>query len=157
MLVASPGILLSKLTPMKSLLCVVKSPTAFGLAISDPYLGHGTPLHDVSEKAHVQEIVKEQGVGALLFALPMQRVENDGLEQWVKLRESVLKTDWPAVPLACLSDERITMEQAQLATTQEVEMWEDVDLECTDLSTDAAVALNSFLWKHTGGWQNTFG
>ena len=38
------------------------------------------------------------------------------------------------------------------------EMWEDIDNDAVDdPSTQAAIALNLFLWKETSGWANTFG
>ena len=165
MLGTSPSIMLSKLTPMKSILCLVRTPTAFGCALSDPYLGHGSPLYEVACQAQVDEIIQDHGVGALLFALPMRRlvVNDDGalaLDTLKRQRDSMVQLDWNKAPLllACVSDQpQWTLQQARLATRQEVEMWEDVDLDAPCSSTDAAVALNQFLWTHTGGWQNTFG
>lgn len=161
MLIKSPAIMLAKLTPMKSILCIVRrSPSTFGMAISDPYLGHASPLQDVSDERDVEDTIKEHGVGALLLALPMVRTENDtrdhGNDNDIHQRSLLLQHKWN-VPLACTSDERLQLDEARLCTKQEVEMWEEIDLDCPDLSTDAAVALNRFLWTHTGGWQNTFG
>lgn len=72
--------------------------------------------------------------------------------------------------MACTIDERLTVDEAWQMARGEVEQWEDVvDLlqerrsqqryeeKRLDLSLDAAVALNQFLWTHTGGWRNTFG
>lgn len=55
------------------------------------------------------------------------------------------------------SDDLFTLSQAQKLAQEQMELWEDIDLDDTSPSTDAAVALNNFLWKHTGGWRNTFG
>jgi RNase H-fold protein (predicted Holliday junction resolvase) len=163
MLITSPTAMLVKLVPMKSILCIVRrSPSTFGIAISDPYLGHATPLQDVSNERDVEDNIAENGVGALLLALPMARTENDTQDNdqananVIHQRTLLLQHKWN-VPLACISDERLSFDEARLCTEQEVEMWEDIDLDCSDLSTDAAVALNRFLWEHTGGWQNTFG
>jgi RNase H-fold protein (predicted Holliday junction resolvase) len=148
--------MLAKLTPMKSLLCIVKSPSAYGIAISDPYLGYASPLRDVSDKGDIDNAITEHGAGALLLALPMVRHTDAGMEAVMHQRTLLLQQKWN-IPLACISDERLTLDAARLSTKQEVEMWEEIDLDCSDLSTDAAVALNRFLWTHTGGWQNTFG
>jgi RNase H-fold protein (predicted Holliday junction resolvase) len=164
MLITSPTAMLVKLVPMKSILCIVRrSPSTFGIAISDPYLGHASPLQDVSNERDVESTIAENGIGALLLALPMTRTtENDTRDNdndnanVMQQRTLLLQHQWN-VPLACISDERLSFDEARLCTEQEVEMWEDVDLDCPDLSTDAAVALNRFLWTHTGGWQNTFG
>jgi RNase H-fold protein (predicted Holliday junction resolvase) len=159
MLITSPAVMLAKLTPMKSLLCIVrKNPSTFGLALSDPYLGHASPLQDVSDEREVENTIAEHGIGALLLALPMTRTENDTRDHAnvIHQRTLLLQHKWN-VPLACISDERLLLDEARICTEQEVEMWEEIDLDCLDLSTDAAVALNRFLWTHTGGWQNTFG
>jgi RNase H-fold protein (predicted Holliday junction resolvase) len=160
MLIISPSAMLAKLTPMKSLLCIVRrSPSAFGMAISDPYLHHASPLQDVSDERDVENTIAEHGVGALLLALPMARTDKSTRDyaNVMYQRTSLLQHKWN-VPLACISDERLSWDEARLSIKQEVEMWEEVDLDCPDLSTDAAVALNRFLWTHTGGWQNnTFG
>jgi RNase H-fold protein (predicted Holliday junction resolvase) len=161
MLIMSPTTMLVKLVPLKSILCIVRrSPSTFGIALSDPYLGHAFPLQDVSNEREVEDTIAENGVGALLLALPMTRTENDTRDHdhanVIQQRTLLLQHKWN-VPLACISDERLPVDEARLCTEQEVEMWEDVDLDCPDVSTDAAVALNRFLWTHTGGWQNTFG
>jgi RNase H-fold protein (predicted Holliday junction resolvase) len=159
MLITSPTAMLVKLVPMKSILCIVRrSPSTFGIAISDPYLGHASPLQDVSNERGVEDTIAEHGVGALLLALPMTRTDNDTRDHdsLIIQRTLLLQHKWN-VPLACISEERLSLDEARVCTEQEVEMWEDIDLDCPDVSTDAAVALNRFLWTHTGGWQNTFG
>jgi hypothetical protein len=161
MLILSPVVMLAKMTPMKSILCIVRrSPSAFGIAISDPYLGHASPLQDASNERDVEHTIAEHGVGALLLALPMTRSESDTYDQALVIKQRTLLLQHPGwnVPLACISEERLPLDEARLCCQQEVEMWEDIDVDCPDLSTDAAVALNRFLWTHTGGWQNnTFG
>jgi hypothetical protein len=64
--------------------------------------------------------------------------------------------------LACYVNERLSLEQATHMAREEPEMWEDVEIDqdCGNNlhpSVHACVALNHFLWEHTGGWQNTLG
>ena len=46
---------------------------------------------------------------------------------------------------------------------EEPAMWDEIEDilvnegNFLDPSTHASVALNEFLWRHTGGWPNTFG
>ena len=49
-------------------------------------------------------------------------------------------------------------DQVEESAKANPEMWEDIDNDAVDdPSTQAAIALNLFLWKETGGWANTFG
>lgn len=68
--------------------------------------------------------------------------------------------------LQCDIDESLTLDEATAMAKDEPEMWEECKIgghdRCSDNEADlspsihAAVALNSFLWKRTGGWRNTF-
>lgn len=64
--------------------------------------------------------------------------------------------------LQCDVDQRVTVDEAKIMSEEEPDMWEEVcpivvaDDERVDPSVHAAVALNCFLWEHTGGWRNTF-
>lgn len=154
----APKVLLSKLTPTKSIMCLVCKPATFGLALSDPYLSCARPLRDVSSQADVERAAAEHNVGALAFALPMRRHTNvdDGLVVLAE-RSASLGRQWLGVTLCCTIDDRLTLDQALAAKLEEMELWEDIDLDDGTLSTDAAVALNHFLFEHCGGWRNTFG
>ena len=154
--------MLARLTPMKPILCVVaQTPSYYGLAVSDPYLGSAAPLPCVSSLTDLEEACLDQGVGALTLALPLQEVSDahtadrirDAL-YWKLLNDDRLNAH---VPLMTKCDEQMTLPQARQLAREQVELWESVDLENPSPSRDAAVALNNFLWKHTGGWRNTFG
>lgn len=156
--ILAPKVLLSKLTPTKSVMCVVCKPAIFGLALSDPYLACARPFRDVFSQADVERAAAENNVGALAFALPMRRFASfdDSLDVLAE-RSASLERRWLGGTLCCTIDDRLTMDQAHAAKLEEVELWEDIDLDDETLSTDAAVALNHFLFKHCGGWRNTFG
>ena len=158
MIISSPNVLLAKLTPMRSVLCIVGcSREVFGLALSDPYLGSARPLEDASDLSAVNAAIDDHGVGALAFALPMQRKEFQSKEaRLLRLRDSLMEHSWN-VPIACTIDDRLKLEEARKLAMSEIEQWEEVDFDNHSLSTDAAVALNHFLWVHIGGWRNTFG
>ena len=68
--------------------------------------------------------------------------------------------------LQCQTDDPLTLNEAMAMASEEPEMWEEIVLEGHVLgdqdglicpNVQAAAALNAFLWKHTGGWKNTFG
>jgi len=61
--------------------------------------------------------------------------------------------------LQCMVEDHLTLSEARKMAMEEQEMWEEVSLDCDTISpeTHAACALNAFLWRHTGGWRNTFG
>ena len=63
--------------------------------------------------------------------------------------------------LVCDIEDRLLWREAQQLAEDDLEMWEDLQGDEVILqkqaSTHAYVALNYFLWLHTGGWQNTFG
>jgi RNase H-fold protein (predicted Holliday junction resolvase) len=59
--------------------------------------------------------------------------------------------------LVCCIQERLTIQEAQEMAENEPAMWEDIELKDDSPTIHACVALNSFLWKHIGGWPNTFG
>jgi hypothetical protein len=71
--------------------------------------------------------------------------------------------------LQCYVEDQLTIDEAMKMANEEPEMWEEIDLYCfvnndptiegdesKSISTNAAAVLNAFLWKHTGGWRNTF-
>ena len=55
-------------------------------------------------------------------------------------------------------EDQLTLNDAKNMAAEEPEMWEEISLndEIITPSTHAAAHLNAFLWKHTGGWRNTF-
>lgn len=162
--------MLAHMTPMKPILCVVAHTSSYyGLAVSDAYLGSARPLPCLASLTDLEDACWEHGVGALTLALPLQRSSSslslsfldvptadrirDSL-YWKLLHDDRLNA---RVPLLTKFDEQMTPRKAQQLAQEQVELWEAVDLDNPSPSTDAAVALNNFLWKHTGGWRNTFG
>jgi RNase H-fold protein (predicted Holliday junction resolvase) len=99
---------LAKLPPMKSVLCIVVSPTVgdkkadwmIGTAISDPYLGYATPLETVSTtstsiSSNLMKLVLEYKPGGLAFGLPMIATlpETSSLQsKYLKDREFFVQT-----------------------------------------------------------------
>ena len=159
--------LLSKLTPLKPILCIVATTARsdagrrkmfIGTALSDPYLGHASHLLTAMTTDEVEEIIEEQKPGALVFGLPMIRTKarQNIPSQYLEHREKIFEHTW-SVPLKCKIDERLTLDEAVSRKETEWEMWEDIDPVDGEPSTDAAVALNAWLWKYCGGWRNTFG
>lgn len=65
--------------------------------------------------------------------------------------------------LQCEIDDRLTEQEAAQKAEEEPAMWDEIEDilvnegNFLDPSTHASVALNEFLWRHTGGWPNTFG
>jgi RNase H-fold protein (predicted Holliday junction resolvase) len=153
-------LLLSKLTPMKSVLCIVQSSQNgwLGAAMSDPYLGVAAPLSKLETVDQVQECIREHQPGALAFGLPIQRPDQS-IVRLLNQRSQLVDRSW-SVPLICHIDEQLSLEEARSRKKTEWEMWEDINLDDHDLedpSVEAAVALNAWLWEHCGGWRNTFG
>ena len=154
--------MLARLTPLKPILCVVAHTSSyFGLAVSDAYLGHAKPLPAVASLHDLEEACFEQAVGALTLALPLHGVVDvhtadsirDGL-YYKLLHDDRLNA---RVPLLTTIDEQVTIQEAKKIAKEQPDLWDLVDFDDDSPSTDAAIALNSFLWKHTGGWRNTFG
>jgi hypothetical protein len=58
----------------------------------------------------------------------------------------------------------LTLQDARKMAMEEPEMWEEIPLDHDEYhhqiriepEIHAAVKLNAFLWKHRGGWRNTF-
>lgn len=229
--------LVSKLTPMKRILCVCPTPRyaadgsvddddyAVGFAVSDPYLAFASPVEDVNVQAWLKDCLEAppplslsprdpvrkaerstlfhtrlldrlgfRDVGAVAFALPLQRDDNDNnndtaedrrlsylrgclrevcseeTETFNVITSTMINDEFlqreikPHYPFAlqCEIDQRLTVREARTLSDEEPEMWEEVQQPIPDdpsrikPSTHAAVALNSFLWEHTGGWRNTF-
>eukprot|EP00977_Amphora_coffeiformis_P008974 scaffold2033_cov164-Amphora_coffeaeformis.AAC.13 len=155
---------------MKPILCVVAtSASSFGLAVSDAYLGSARPLPSVTSLADAKDTCLEERVGALTLALPLQHgsVERQRAAEILRDRlylelvdKDPLKstTSVPPALLVSKMNCHMSLEEARQLAVEQVEMWEDVDFDDdSSPSTDAAVALNCFLWKYTGGWANTFG
>lgn len=162
-------------------------PSVMGLALTDPYLGSARPLLEhccgtastktVNDVLHCA--IRLCKPGGLAFALPMNdhskspatRTNDDELVLYQRaaflrqLRGVPLNQTMSDSMMACFIDERLTVDEACQMALCEVEQWEVVvDLleerkrnGPRQLSLDAAVALNQFLWTHTGGWRNTFG
>lgn len=161
--------LLSKLPPLKPILCLVattavKSGTItkknlIGTALSDPYLGYAFPLSTVATTHEVEEIIKEHRPGALVFGLPMLNYHTSmPLHEHaiIESREKIFKSKWN-IPLRCKIDERLSLDEALSRKEHEWHMWDDFDPTDGTPSTEAAVALNAWLYTHCGGWHNTFG
>ena len=120
-------------------------------------------------------------VGALLFAKPMRLVGGASEAEALRLQRSAATAVMSACSssqdginlLGCLSDRpRPSVETLLRWYAEQPEMWEAIEGPLHELqqqwhqqqrpqvcpSVQAAVALNSFLWQHTGCWQNnTFG
>lgn len=117
-------------------------------------------------------------IGAVAFALPMMssRFSDDTVLR--KIREElkvVIKDSYNSRVvgsspdsstksfLQCDIDDRLTEKDATKKSEEEPSMWEEIeyfmnkDKLSLQASTHASVALNEFLWRHTGGWPNTFG
>lgn len=169
MKIISPGILISRVTPMKPILCIVAGQKSIGMALSDAYLGSASPLDSIAGEERIHEAVCEYNVGALAFALAM-RPDTNGDRFRSALMESLRKPSSSSRTssnlMACVIDEQLSLSEVKQMARDEVEQWENVAPLIEDrqigrndhnLSLDAAAALNCFLWLHTGGWRNTFG
>jgi len=189
----SGALLVSRLCPMKRILCMCPVPKAFteqsghydvGFAVSDPYLAHATPIDIVGYELQLSksqnevwstlpptaaELLQEIGyrdIGGVALALPMKQ-EDNGVQAYAfdgdKLktaRESLRRilSSYDDIGLMCYIEDRLTLNEAIDMAKKEPDMWEDIILEeNSHATTHACVALNSFLWEHTGGWRNTFG
>jgi hypothetical protein len=149
--------LLAKLTPMKSILCIVRSHQGiFGTAISDPYLGFASPLASVKTLSEVEGVIQAHKPGALALGWSMN--PHQSLVDRRLHRDRLLEYDWK-IPLVCAIEEshQISLEEAMRRKETEWDMWEEIDPTDGEASTEAAVALNGWLWEHCGGWRNTFG
>lgn len=152
--------MLARLTPLKPILCVVAQTSSYyGLAVSDAYLGSARPLPSVASLHDLEEACWAENAGALTLALPLSgdvpTAENirDGL-YYKLLHDDRLNA---RIPLLTTINDPMSLTEARREAQANVELWEAIDLDDPSPSRDAAVALNSFLWKHTGGWRNTFG
>lgn len=125
-------------------------------------------------------------VGALVFSLPLKRrsmvlstgsdcedtkmkairksincmVQNlrNGIED-VECHRQNQRECRSFLDLQCFVEDQLTaLNEARAMAAEEPEMWEEISLGEEPISPDmqAATALNAFLWKHTGGWRNTF-
>ena len=158
-----------------------------GMALSDPYLARASPLgqwkiqgplsnpHDTFP-SNISEWKKEleeyPDIGAIAIAMPM-RVEESQLQTdtllWKNyiLQEILQKRYLSEDPhfsgngLVCEINHQLSWTQAKKLAEEDPDMWEEMDLETKENQIQPAVhayvALNHFLWQHTGGWQNTFG
>jgi hypothetical protein len=146
-------LLLAKLTPTKSILCIVRSHNGlFGTALSDPYLAFATPLASSKNLLDVEQVIAEHKPGALAFGLSMRECSESQ-----HYRDDLLARSWK-IPLICKIDEpQLSLEEALQRKETEWEMWEEIEPDDEQASTEAAVALNGWLWEHCGGWRNTFG
>ena len=131
--------------------------------------------------SNLKEILLEHKPGGLAFGLPMIATvpEPSSLQsKYLKDREHFVqkliqqqqkllqdsttttrKLDTGMLPLFYTNiDERLSIAEANARKETEWEMWEDIDDPSDgDLSTQAAVSLNAWLWTNCGGWRNTFG
>lgn len=123
------------------------------------------------------ELIHYSDVGAIALALPMKTYPvNDYEDQFTRAsRDYILKdilTDYFEQTfsskglVAYIDEPRLTLEEARVMAEDDPDMWEEMEdflfdsahhSENIHPSLHASVALNQFLWKHTGGWQNTFG
>jgi len=103
----------------------------------------------------------------------------------IGLTTSSRKTQLGPLDLQCFVEDHLTLAEARRFAIEEPEMWEEVDfgdlnldessynggsgksndsderstsIGCKEIhpTVHAATALNAFLWRHTGGWRNTF-
>jgi RNase H-fold protein (predicted Holliday junction resolvase) len=155
-------LLLAKLPPLKSIMCIVwNNKGMLGTAMSDPYLGFASPLASVPTIAEVEQLIQEYKPRGLAFGLPMAATRTttthppDGCH---RDRNNLLSSHNWNVSLVCTIDEQLSLEEALRRKETEWEMWEEIeDPGDGEASTQAAVALNAWLWEHCGGWRNTFG
>jgi hypothetical protein len=104
--------LLAKLTPMKSIMCIVRSHQGiFGTAISDPYLGFASPLASVATASEVERVIQEHKPGALALGWSMH--PHQSLVDRRMHRDRLLEYDWK-IPLFCTIEEshQISLEEA---------------------------------------------
>jgi RNase H-fold protein (predicted Holliday junction resolvase) len=199
--------LVSRLTPMKRILCLCPVPVrvhveeadsadtctsidvevtrySLGVAMSDPYLSFASPVslevpiflqagsvNNMPEStAAFADSIGLNDFGAITLALPLKFENYRDASNLIEARESILErmqgyrgdcshdSDEKRFGLISYIDERLTIDQAIEMASEEPDMWDSIDLESHDPSVHASIALNSFLWKHTGGWHNnTFG
>jgi len=120
-------------------------------------------------------------IGALLFTLPLKQSSTlqtgkSDLERTKQIRDSIMciverftlnsagiQNDdgnyRGSLELQCKIDNHLTLNEVKAMAAEEPEMWEEVSFDCgKEITPDnqAAIALNVFLWEHTGGWRNTF-
>mmetsp|Transcript_11037 Transcript_11037/g.13053 ORF Transcript_11037/g.13053 Transcript_11037/m.13053 type:complete len:157 (-) Transcript_11037:61-531(-) len=152
-------LLLAKLPPLKSIMCIIQSQEGtLGTALSDPYLGFATPLASIPTITEVEKLIQEHKPGGLLFGLPVATSSKATTCSASRiLRDKIMLSHGWSGLLTCSIDEQLTLEEAIRRKETEWEMWEDIDLSDGEASTEAAVALNGWLWDHCGGWRNTFG
>ena len=117
--------------------------------MSDPYLGYASPVESVESLRDIGLIIGEIQPGALAFGKAC-----DGYEDPIVWNHSWGKND---VPLRCRIETQLSLEEALQRKQTEWEMWEEIDVSNGEASTEAAIALNAWLWEHCGGWRNTFG
>ena len=159
MIVAAPRLVLNTLNDFRPILCIVKSRNRYGLALSNELLTNAYPLKDANHVSQVQDAIDVHGAGALAFAYPMKRTRVV-IEPSRRLvldheqeRSILLQHGW-SVPVGFTLDDRLTVQEAAEEAQDKVEHWMHLDLERPELSVDAAVALNHFLWNYMGGLQS---
>jgi hypothetical protein len=100
----------------------------------------------------VEQVIAEYKPGALAFGLSMRKCSESQ-----HYRDDLMARSWK-IPLICKIDEpQLSLEEALQRKETEWEMWEEIEPDDGQASTEAAVALNGWLWQHCGGWRNTFG
>lgn len=120
----------------------------------------------ISQRNEKMELV-QSAVFSLLNNLLAESRQDD---KSTTIRNSSPKKERSVLQCFQLEEERMTLQDARKMAREEPEMWEEIQLDDHDDRDDehqssipltppeihASVVLNDFLWKHTGGWRNTF-
>lgn len=163
---------LAKLPPMKSVMCVLQQKSSsparcggvaakgrkIGTAISDPYLGFARPLSSVETLLEVENLIDEHKPGGLIFLSRQQKLMQELLQlREMKTRTTKTNLDYLKI-YTVLEDPILSIDEALRRKETEWEMWEEIENPNDGkASTEAAIALNGWLWTNCGGWRNTFG
>ena len=127
------------------------------------------PPHKLEATKRQTRIVPRQKLSEIILIQPSYRYWNED-------------DTFAGKGLVCEIDQQWTLQEALQMAQEEPDMWEEIptlvalaphnnnhddnnnsDESSFDIhgtlhpSVHASVALNQFLWEHTGGWKNTFG
>jgi hypothetical protein len=143
--ILQPKTFVNRLRPTKSVLAIGDNS---GLAISDPYLSCACPLPLTATLNSLKQLLAEHGVGGIV----LMPTASDFVPGQLHIPSQILMTEWTTT---------ITLLQARKYASDDL-LWSDIHLEDVDdnqvqPNTQAAIALQHFLYSHCGGWSNTFG
>jgi RNase H-fold protein (predicted Holliday junction resolvase) len=159
--------LLQVLKPTRKILGVAIFKEKIGIAVSDPYLSHATPITTISNSQRVHDkifevikVAKTECADALIVGLPVAGKSGDEIrrDEFVQLLLAE-----PSSPVISVSDLAPATEAYIIEEYKKNILWDSLQLESHDLNSEdsssvhAGVSLQMWLDKHCGGWQNTFG